>query len=165
MLSNSHLKNIHILVHSDTQAKLFWGLSLNGSMEKIKRDSAYLSSSGHDRFPSKQFRKNTTSTPQVNCRAVLCYTEQKLGGPIPKRHNPASQLLPLIRVKKCSKTKICYFKYAIIVNQKIRAFNISMQNPSAVAVVEPTKQLLHITLNLQMKLARMNKWKGEIFFF
>lgn len=101
MLSNSHLKNIHILFHS-------------GSMEKIKRDSAYLSSSGHDRFPSKQFRKNTTSTPQVNCRAILCYTEQKLGGPIPKRHNPASQLLPLIRVKNVARPKSAIFSMPLL---------------------------------------------------
>mmetsp|Transcript_9431 Transcript_9431/g.22236 ORF Transcript_9431/g.22236 Transcript_9431/m.22236 type:complete len:483 (+) Transcript_9431:329-1777(+) len=105
---------------------------------------------GQDRLLQEQLGEDAADGPHVHRWAVELRAQQQLRWAIPQRDHPVGQLAARV-VKRPRQAEICQLQLPLVVDQEVGAFDVAMQHAVLVAICQPFKQLLHVTLNLRRR--------------
>ena len=103
--------------------------------------------SAEEGFLLSQLGKDAADGPDVNSQAVLLLPEQNFGGPVPKGFNFMGKGFDGEGKGAC-KSKVSNFEGARAVNEEILRFEVPVDNPPAMAVVDAIAQLVDKQFNL-----------------
>ena len=97
----------------------------------------YLGPSRHNRLPSQQLGKDTSGTPQVDTYSIIRSTQQQLWWPVPQRHHATGHRLLMVRVEERRQTKVPNLEHTVVIQEQIRALDVTVQHSLVVAVLQP----------------------------
>eukprot|EP00756_Hemistasia_phaeocysticola_P023033 Hpha_TRINITY_DN15868_c2_g12::TRINITY_DN15868_c2_g12_i1::g.192146::m.192146 len=85
-------------------------------------------------------REDATSRPDVNCGCVLLAHQQQLWGAVPPRHHVLSH--QVVGVEPAGQAEVADPKIAADVRKEVGGFEVAVQHPTRVNVLEPTENLV-----------------------
>ena len=100
-----------------------------------------------ERFLFSKLGKNASNSPDIHSQAVLLLSEQYLRSTIPKSFNLVSKCFDGKTEGSCE-SKVCDFEGSCPVNEEILWFEISVNDPASMAVVDAVAKLIEEEFNL-----------------
>lgn len=102
----------------------------------------FVGSAGEEWTACVHLRHNATGGPDVNAGVVCAATQQDVRGPVPERDNFVGEGIDW-DTKGTSKTEIGEFELALVINEKVLGFQITVQDAVFVAEGNSLEKLVH----------------------